>query len=109
MPHILAESLTIEFPLYHMGARSLKKRILAKSPLRLREDASHRVVVAALRDLPSGSAAANAWRWSAATAPARPRCCGRSPGSTSRSPAGCEVAGPIGSLIDPVGRHGPGI
>jgi lipopolysaccharide transport system ATP-binding protein len=36
MPHILAEGLTIEFPLYHMGARSLKKRILAKSPLRLR-------------------------------------------------------------------------
>jgi lipopolysaccharide transport system ATP-binding protein len=51
MPHILAEALTIEFPLYHMGARSLKKRILAKAPLRLREDESHRVVVSALRDL----------------------------------------------------------
>ena len=51
MPHILAQGLTIEFPLYHMGARALKKRILAKSPLRMREDASHRVVVAALRDL----------------------------------------------------------
>ena len=51
MPHILAESLAIDFPLYHMGARSLKKRILSKAPLRLREDASHRVVVSALRDL----------------------------------------------------------
>jgi lipopolysaccharide transport system ATP-binding protein len=49
MPHILAESLTIEFPLYHFDSRSLKKRVLAKS--RLREDAAHRVVVAALRDL----------------------------------------------------------
>ena len=51
MPHILAEALTIEFPLYHMGARSLKKRILAKSPIRLRQDDSNRVVVSALRDL----------------------------------------------------------
>jgi lipopolysaccharide transport system ATP-binding protein len=51
MPHIIAESLAIDFPLYHMGARSLKKRILSKAPLRLREDASHRVVVSALRDL----------------------------------------------------------
>ena len=51
MPHIIAQGVTIEFPLYHMGARSLKKRLLAKSPLRMREDASHRVVVSALRDL----------------------------------------------------------
>src|ERR671913_251953 len=51
MPHIIAQGLTIEFPLYHLGARSLKKRILAKSPLRLREDEAHRVVVSALRDL----------------------------------------------------------
>src|SRR3954454_12387334 len=51
MPYVSVQNLTIEFPLYHMGARSLKKRILAKSPLRLREDASNRVVVAALRDL----------------------------------------------------------
>nr|WP_207191802.1 ABC transporter ATP-binding protein [Paracraurococcus ruber] len=43
--------MTVEFPLYHLGARSLKKRLLAKSPLRLREDESHRVVVSALRDL----------------------------------------------------------
>jgi lipopolysaccharide transport system ATP-binding protein len=49
MPHISAEGVTIEFPLYHVGARSLKKRILAKS--RLREDDSHRVVVSALREL----------------------------------------------------------
>jgi lipopolysaccharide transport system ATP-binding protein len=49
MPHISVEGVTIEFPLYHIGARSLKKRLLAKS--RLREDDSHRVVVAALREL----------------------------------------------------------
>jgi lipopolysaccharide transport system ATP-binding protein len=49
MPHIRADHLTIEFPLYHISARSLKKRLLAKS--RLREDESNRVVVSALRDL----------------------------------------------------------
>lgn len=51
MPHIVADALTIEFPLYHLGARSLKKRILARSPLRLRQDEANRVVVSALRDL----------------------------------------------------------
>jgi lipopolysaccharide transport system ATP-binding protein len=51
MPQILAEDLAIEFPLYHIGARSLKKRLLAKTPLRLRQDESNRVVVSALRDL----------------------------------------------------------
>ena len=51
MPHIRAQDLAIEFPLYHVGARSLKKRLLARSPLRLREDESNRVVVAALRGL----------------------------------------------------------
>ncbi len=49
MPLIEAEGLSIEFPLYHIGARSLKKRLFAAS--RLREDESHRIVVAALRDL----------------------------------------------------------
>ncbi|MCW8087514.1 ABC transporter ATP-binding protein [Sabulicella glaciei] len=42
--------MTVEFPLYHLGARSLKKRLLAKSSSRLRDDAN-RVVVSALRDL----------------------------------------------------------
>lgn len=54
MPHILAEGLAIEFPLYHVGARSLKKRLLSKTPLRLRQDESNRVVVSALRDLSFG-------------------------------------------------------
>ncbi|MFC7690674.1 ABC transporter ATP-binding protein [Paeniroseomonas aquatica] len=51
MAHILAQAVSIEFPLYHIGARSLKKRILANSPLRLRQDEASRIVVAALRDL----------------------------------------------------------
>jgi lipopolysaccharide transport system ATP-binding protein len=51
VPYISARDLTIEFPLYHLGARSLKKRILAQSPLRLRQDESNRVVVSALRGL----------------------------------------------------------
>ncbi|MCO6418727.1 ATP-binding cassette domain-containing protein [Siccirubricoccus sp. KC 17139] len=51
MPYIAARDLTIEFPLYHLGARSLKKRLLAHSPLRLRQDEANRVVVSALRGL----------------------------------------------------------
>ncbi|MBX6375630.1 MAG: ABC transporter ATP-binding protein [Acetobacteraceae bacterium] len=51
MARILAEGLSIEFPLYHLGARSLKKRLLAATPLRLRTDNANRIVVAALRNL----------------------------------------------------------
>ncbi len=51
MANISAEGLTIEFPLYHAGARSLKKRVLAATPLRLRTDNANRIVVSALRDL----------------------------------------------------------
>lgn len=51
MAHIEADGFSIEFPLYHMSARSLKKRLLGRAAIRLKEDASHRIVVAALRDL----------------------------------------------------------
>jgi lipopolysaccharide transport system ATP-binding protein len=51
MASIVAEKLSIEFPLYHLAARSLKKRLLAKAAMRVRTDESNRVVVAALRDL----------------------------------------------------------
>jgi len=51
MPHILAERLSIAFPLYHVGARSLKKRLMASTLPRLRTDSSNRVVVAALNEL----------------------------------------------------------
>jgi lipopolysaccharide transport system ATP-binding protein len=51
MAHIEADRLSIEFPLYHLAARSLKKRLMARAAIRLKEDESHRIVVAALRDL----------------------------------------------------------
>jgi lipopolysaccharide transport system ATP-binding protein len=51
VPLIRADGIAIEFPLYHVGARSLKKSLLARTPMRLKEDDSHRIVVAALRDL----------------------------------------------------------
>jgi len=51
MARILAERLDIDFPLYHVGARSLKKRLLAGAGMRLQTDETNRVVVAALRDL----------------------------------------------------------
>lgn len=47
MALISLQNVAIEFPLYHFGARSLKKRLLA----RLKTDDSNRIVVAALRDL----------------------------------------------------------
>jgi lipopolysaccharide transport system ATP-binding protein len=49
MARIAAQGLTLEFPFYHLGARSLKKRLLARS--RLHTDAGNRVVVTALRDM----------------------------------------------------------
>ena len=51
MACILAERLDIDFPLYHVGARSLKKRLLAGTGMRVRTDETNHVVVAALRDL----------------------------------------------------------
>ena len=51
MVQIEAQGLRVEFPLYHLGARSLKKRLLARAAARVRTDESNRVVVSALRDL----------------------------------------------------------
>lgn len=51
MARIEAEGLAIEYPLYHHNARSLKRRLMGATPRRLKEDPSHRVVVAALRNL----------------------------------------------------------
>ena len=51
MVRIEAQGLRVEFPLYHLGARSLKKRLLARAAARVRTDESNRVVVSALRDL----------------------------------------------------------
>jgi len=51
MAHIDVHGVAIDFPLYHVGARSLKKRILAAASRRMEQDANDRVVVAALRDL----------------------------------------------------------
>ena len=51
MARITAENVGIDFPLYHVGARSLKKRLIAAASRRMSKDESDRVVVAALRDL----------------------------------------------------------
>jgi len=48
---IEASGLRVEFPLYHLGARSLKKRLLARANPRVKTDESNRVVVGALADL----------------------------------------------------------
>ncbi|PZP42375.1 MAG: ABC transporter ATP-binding protein [Azospirillum brasilense] len=51
MAIIEAKGLNIEFPLYHVASRSLKKRLLARAAVRVSTDESNRVVVNALRDL----------------------------------------------------------
>jgi lipopolysaccharide transport system ATP-binding protein len=49
MALIEATGLCLDFPFYHIGARSLKKRLLGNA--RLHTDPSNRVVVTALRNL----------------------------------------------------------
>ena len=51
MALIEAKNLRVEFPLYHLAARSLKKSLLARAAVRVRTDEANRVVVSALRDL----------------------------------------------------------
>lgn len=51
MARICAEGLRIEFPLYHLGARSMKKRLLGAASRRVKADAHNRVVISALADL----------------------------------------------------------
>ncbi|MFN7308821.1 MAG: ABC transporter ATP-binding protein [Acetobacteraceae bacterium] len=51
MARICAEGLRIEFPLYHLGARSMKKRLLGSASRRVKADAHNRVVISALSDL----------------------------------------------------------
>jgi lipopolysaccharide transport system ATP-binding protein len=51
MARICAEDMRIEFPLYHFGARSMKKRLLSAASGRVKADAQNRVVISALSDL----------------------------------------------------------
>jgi lipopolysaccharide transport system ATP-binding protein len=51
MARIAAENVSVDFPLYHGSARSLKKTVFAAAAGRLGEDGQHRTVVQALRDI----------------------------------------------------------
>jgi lipopolysaccharide transport system ATP-binding protein len=51
MAHMIAEDVSVDFPLYHTSARSLKKTMFAKAAGRLGEDSQHRTVVQALRNI----------------------------------------------------------
>lgn len=51
MASIAIENLSVDFPLYHGSARSLKKTVLAAASGRLGQDRQRRVVVRALRDV----------------------------------------------------------
>ena len=51
MARICAEGLRIEFPLYHFGSRSMKKRLLGAASRRVKADSQNRVVISALSDL----------------------------------------------------------
>src|SRR5258707_5873341 len=46
------EGVSVSFPLYHGGSRSLKKSLLFRgSGVRVATDASHRIIVEALRNI----------------------------------------------------------
>jgi lipopolysaccharide transport system ATP-binding protein len=51
MARIHVSNVSLDFPLYHAGSRSLKKTVFAAASGRLGEDRQHRVVVQALRDV----------------------------------------------------------
>jgi len=51
MARIVADCLSVDFPLYHGSSRSLKKTVFAAAAGRLGEDGNHRTVVQALRDI----------------------------------------------------------
>ncbi len=51
MAHIQVENVSVDFPLYHGSARSLKKTVFAAASGRLGEDTRQRVVVQALRNI----------------------------------------------------------
>jgi lipopolysaccharide transport system ATP-binding protein len=51
LAHVTMENMSLRFPLYHAGARSLKKTVLAAATGRLGRDAASRVVVEALREI----------------------------------------------------------
>ena len=51
MPGIQIEGVHVSFPIYHGNSRSLKRTVFAAASGRLHEDANHRIVVQALRDV----------------------------------------------------------
>ncbi len=51
MANVLAENVSVDFPIYHGNSRSLKRTVFAAASGRLQEDAKHRIVVSALRDV----------------------------------------------------------
>jgi lipopolysaccharide transport system ATP-binding protein len=51
MATMVADNVSVDFPLYHGSARSLKKTVFARAAGRLGEDSHHRTVVQALRDI----------------------------------------------------------
>ena len=101
MPHIEADRLSIEFPLYHVGARSLKKRLMARAHIRLKEDDSHRIVVAALRDLSFRIAPGERVALVGGNGAGKTTLLRALAGIYEPVAGRLEVAGSIGSLIDP--------
>ncbi len=51
MASIDVRGVDVEFPIYHANSRSLKRTVFAVASGRLQEDARHRIVVQALRDV----------------------------------------------------------
>lgn len=101
MAHIRTKGLRIEFPLYHVEARSLKRRLMTAMGNRVRTGRHNRVVVGALTDLDidisSGERVALIGRNGAGKTTLLRTLAGLYEPVAGR----LEVSGMIGTLIDP--------
>ena len=109
MARIRIEDVSVDFPLYHGSARSLKKTVFAAASGRLGEDTRQRVVVQALRDVELRPCASGdrLGPGRAPTAPARPRLLRAHRGHLRAGDAAMHprATARLNALIDPQSRH----
>ena len=100
MAHILTEDLTVVFPLYHLGAQSLKKRLLGRAAGRL-SAAGGRVAVQALSGLSLSIRSGERVALLGPNGAGKTTLLRTLSGIYEPAAGRLEVAGEIGSLIDP--------
>ena len=100
MAHILAEGLRIEFPIYQLGTQSLKKRLLGRASQRLRT-AGGRISVQALDGLSFSIGSGERVALVGPNGAGKTTLLRTLSGIYEPADGVLEVAGEVGSLIDP--------